>query len=557
MLHQENNESFLRRHIEQLACGSPRGMDNITQISFLRDTTPQFAKRTKTNLFILQKGQGNPPTCLVNTVVPSSLMASGVKEALAVDHKRSAPMEIPHVVECKRLKHNDHIIPEKYHCTEDADEYVPDYPTNIRCDRSFNPPAYESEESEDEGLNSPVHFSIAHNYVEENQCSPSLYRREEIFSSMGTRLMRKPVPIGSNHQAELPECRSGSKSGFMDHHSVLSSPSHICYEIKEDEGSKWIRNCVMPMPGPSALSSSFRPVYHKAGCGCIDEDSINCVRKHVREARLKLEGALGRDTFKELGFYDMGEEVASRWTEEEEHIFQEVVSSNPASLGRNFWDELPLAFPCKSSKELVSYYFNVFILRKRAGQNRSDPINVDSDNDEWEESDDDEFVSARRADKDLLLESLTDQDEGVCNHVLEQNIYEESDEEDELDYGSGHEQENCCNVVEGAAVTTEVPPEISFMDQNRQIFRFDEYVQDDSCTSFEAQQVCVVDGTPTDFAEEHGYFGSHCDLKAWEFGFTGKHEDEFLSTNNVIEEVFGKGYCENENDAANDQDDIF
>lgn len=443
--------------------------------------------------------------------------------------------------------------------TDIADEDGHEYPTYMTCERSFDSPAYESEESEDEGRDSPVHFSRAHTYVEENLWSTSFHQ------PLGLCPTRKPVPIGPNHQAELPERRPFDASSSVTADKVLA-PSHISAgRIDEDESEKWIRNSVMPMPGVDELSGELKPVHSKEGCDCVDEDSINCVRKHVREAREKLKVSIGADTFEELGFCNMGEEVASRWTEEEQHLFEEVVSSNPASMRRNFWDELFIAFPAKSTKELVSYYFNVFMLRKRAEQNRFDPMNIDSDDDEWQVPSDD-FAFKERADECLPTESLTDQDDVACNQVPpEGNYYEDSDEEDEL--GASGDKHDAAQ--EGGMLSEGVPM-MSFVDHNKQTFKLDPDAQDDSCTSFEAHQVTAEAGTPTEIAEdhhyrndgfvgvaEHGFFGDHCDSKVWEVSFTsGWEKDEFLSTNNVIEEVFGKGSWENGSDAASGQDII-
>ncbi|XP_062210329.1 uncharacterized protein LOC133911890 isoform X2 [Phragmites australis] len=559
MLHQENSETFVRRHSEQLACGNMRGPEN---------GRPNFLLE-KCQIAVCQRGEKVGPcdeelvhgVHVANAAVCPPLMESGVREATMMDHnKRPASVDMPDIVECKRVKLEDQIISKKDTYTADADEDVCEYPTYTTCERSFDSPAYESEESEDEGVDSPVHFSLAHTCVEDDLWPASFHQ------SAGLCPTRKPVPIGPNHQAELPECRpSGTKSSSFGDKVVVSAPSYMSDgRNEEDESDKWIRNCVMPMPGTDALSLMRKHVYCKEDCDCVDEDSINCVRKHVREAREKLKGALGADTFKELGFYDMGEEIASRWTEEEEHLFQEVVSSNPASLRRNFWYELPLAFPCKSSKELVSYYFNVFMLRKRAEQNRFDPMNIDSDDDEYQVGGDGEFAIKERADEYLPTESLTDQDDGACNQVPPGgNFYEDSDEEDELDNANGDKHDG----VQGGGMLSEGLPVMPFMDHNQQAFKLDADAQDDSCTSFEAHQIGVEDGTPTDIAEdhhyrndgfggvgEHGFFGDHCDTKVWEIGFTsGWEKDEFLSTNNVIEEVFGKGSWENGSDAAGGQ----
>lgn len=124
------------------------------------------------------------------------------------------------------------------------------------------------------------------------------------------------------------------------------------------------------------------------------------------EARQRLRETLGQDMFEKLGFCDMGEEVADKWSEDEEHAFDEVVLSYPASLDKNFWDHLSGIFPSRTKKDLVSYYFNVFMLRKRAEQNRFDPLNIDSDNDEWQRSE----LGMVEEDTGFLVESQIDQD---------------------------------------------------------------------------------------------------------------------------------------------------
>ena len=54
-----------------------------------------------------------------------------------------------------------------------------------------------------------------------------------------------------------------------------------------------------------------------------------------------------------------------------------------------------MVFPSRTKKDIVSYYFNVFMLKVRAEQNRLDPRNIDSDDDEWQGSDDSVVESPR------------------------------------------------------------------------------------------------------------------------------------------------------------------
>ncbi|XP_062182758.1 uncharacterized protein LOC133886876 isoform X2 [Phragmites australis] len=197
-------------------------------------------------------------------------------------------------------------------------------------------------------------------------------------------LPRKCVPIGPDNQVGIPEWRPrvsvnvpGASGSCADLAYGSASTSESVPGDDDRESDKWIRHCVIPMPSCSCAVDWAGD--NKIDCGCSDEGSVRCARQHIMETRKSLELGLGQDKFRELGLCEMGEDVAQRWTDEDEKLFQGVVFSNPVSLGKNFWDHLPHAFPGKSSKELISYYFNVFMLRKRAQQNRSDNMRVDSD----------------------------------------------------------------------------------------------------------------------------------------------------------------------------------
>ncbi|RAL40842.1 unnamed protein product [Cuscuta campestris] len=173
---------------------------------------------------------------------------------------------------------------------------------------------------------------------------------------------RKHVPIGPDHQAEIP-----------------------CWGPLENKN--------VPDVGISILHSSETDEevgYGRTVCNCPDKGSIRCVRQHVSEARDRLRRTFGQATFAELGFNDMGEVVAEKWSAEEEELFDDIIYSNPASTGKDFWKALSAVFPSRTKMEIVSYYFNVNMLRKRAEQNRLDPLNIDSDNDEWQGSDNEE-----------------------------------------------------------------------------------------------------------------------------------------------------------------------
>ncbi|XP_020591137.1 uncharacterized protein LOC110031995 isoform X2 [Phalaenopsis equestris] len=350
---------------------------------------------------------------------------------------------------------------------------------------------------------------------------------EDLRSPLLENSHRKCIPIGPDHQADLPQWtpqdfqRSGSQ---LVSHAYHSAPSNV-------------------VPSP-LVTENIEVSADK--CDCSDEGSIRCVRQHVMKAREKLEGSLGKK-FIELGFSEMGEDVvAQRWTDEEENLFKMIVLSNSASLGRNFWTVLPHNFPSRSCKELVSYYFNVYVLRKRAVQNRIDPSNVDSDDDEWRESSDGEFE--------------TSEEEEEEDSVVNDDASEELDFYDEDEYEKHlvvTEDERFCLGSDGSTACKSMPPCKQSIDENSRDCSSDRDAQDESCTSFEGpcnvSDSCMErDGENLNveprnscvfgFGDYEYVDGSH-DSKPWEINYVRAREEDFdfFPTCNVLEEVFGKG----------------
>lgn len=435
---------------------------------------------------------------------------------------------------------------------------------NVSRGSSFSFPWYQySAIEEDTRLERPVRLSFFPGYYEDHHWPAGYSRAEECQSPIFNYFPRKQVAIGPDHQADIPVWRPRR---FQDcHGSDGQDVSASSGRVLNDECScdKWIGHCVMPMPDSISLDLDGPLGCCKTNCHCFDEGSIRCARQHVREAREELRSTLGHERFVELGFCDMGEVVALGWTEEEEQLFHEVVASNPASLGKNFWNVLPWAFPYRSSKELVSYYFNVFMLRKRAEQNRFDPFNVDSDNDEWQESDDGEFGATEEDEEDDSgVESPADDDaaQGNTAHLDEVDIHEEVEE----DYSEQEEY----GVSAGFLGNNEskFSPSSPRGPNTNDCTREDQDVHDDSCTSYEGQHngadvsggdVDVLEGMRDGLCEEGGHGGlpdhdvvvGHCDPKPWDIGgyFRGFDKDiDFLPTCNVIEEVFGNESWEKE-----------
>nr|KYP64228.1 hypothetical protein KK1_018819 [Cajanus cajan] len=193
-------------------------------------------------------------------------------------------------------------------------------------------------------------------------------KSDGVSSSIGThgdKCARVRVPVGPKHQAEVPKW------------------TDMTYE----SDSKWLGTQIWPLEEVNSklLVAERDPIGkgRQDSCGCQVQGSVECVRFHIVKQKSKVKLELG-DAFFRWDFHKAGEEVRGSWTEQEEKKFKDVVKSNPASLDKCFWDHLFKTFPTKSREDLVSYYFNVFLLQRRAYQNRYTPDNIDSDDDESE-----------------------------------------------------------------------------------------------------------------------------------------------------------------------------
>ncbi|XP_038696561.1 uncharacterized protein LOC119993477 isoform X2 [Tripterygium wilfordii] len=357
-----------------------------------------------------------------------------------------------------------------------------------------------------------LHLSFFPEFLEHGHKLRALIQSDEIFSSVVDHPPQ--ISIGAEHQAYVPEWGSQDWTSSSDKVDGSDPQGPVAQALDDDdEGSmeKLMGTCIIPMPELEASASCYpQDGGTKSDCKCIDRGSIRCVRQHVVEARQKLKDNLGPEIFEELGFCDMGDEVAKKWTEEEEERFHEVVLSNPESLGKNFWDHFSAVFPSRTKKDIVSYYFNVFMLRKRAEQNQFDPENIDSDNDEWQQS----VVGVVEEDEDSVVESPTIQDSAAYSQDPAGHCHGNIEDEDEnetsndgadigahqITYNEDYEE----NVEDIGVSNVGVSAGDGGDDGCLHFGNFKQRngdnndIEDDSCTSFEFQQDKVDCGRASD-----------------------------------------------------------
>lgn len=266
----------------------------------------------------------------------------------------------------------------------------------------------------------------------ESDCNEEQFSHSESAACFGYYYSKK-VSIGPEYQAEIPPWRPEVCISNPDSSDLMSSEA--CHD--DDIPHRLLGNCVWPLAGSnSELQDHYVGQGKSTDCECPDQNSIRCVKEHIEAEQEKLKLKLGK-AFSLLGFDDMGENVSEKWTRQEEETFWDIVSMNPMSSNKNFWNYLSVAFPSRSKEELVSYYFNVFILRRRALQNRIDPENIDSDDDEedWHGSEIGPSNRFRVIEEDDDSEAESDDSEGDDEVSDSDEIHGATEEEDEVTAG--------------------------------------------------------------------------------------------------------------------------
>ncbi|GAB2270074.1 hypothetical protein Dimus_004987 [Dionaea muscipula] len=337
---------------------------------------------------------------------------------------------------------------------------------------------------------------------------------------------RKRVPIGPEHQAEIPDLQPHREGDSHDDYNLQCS------------GTCVISFCESALPAYNGDNVGNG----RGDCSCRDRGSFRCVRQHIEEAKQKLRSSLGPLAFSELGFNDMGEVVADKWSEDDEHLFHEVVFSNPASLGKNFWNALSSVFHSRTKMEIVSYYFNVFMLRKRAEQNRFVPMHIDSDNDEWQEigdDDDNDDGGLTEDDEDSAVESPISH-YGSLHYASCLAKEEDDDDDDEV---CDDEDDNPVLVPrKDLAITGD--PDFVFRPLGKiycdEVREHDN--QDGSCTSSDSGAPAQEGQGKPDCEQWREFTLEPCDSKVWDVYLScPKNKVDLLPTCSMIKEVFGDG----------------
>ncbi|KAK7318206.1 hypothetical protein RJT34_02905 [Clitoria ternatea] len=188
---------------------------------------------------------------------------------------------------------------------------------------------------------------------------PDLLTTKSIADPSGDDALEKQVFVGPLYQAEIPEWTG----------------------VVSESDSKWLGTKIWPSNSEPAAEANLVGRGRQEKCSCNFPGSVECIRFHIAESRMKLKHELG-SVFYHWGFNRMGEEVSLRWTAEEEKRFKDIMRSDIPSRNKSFWNNPSKYFPKKTRRDVVNYYFNAYVIQRRIYQNRVTPKNVDSDDDE-------------------------------------------------------------------------------------------------------------------------------------------------------------------------------
>ncbi|KAF5185300.1 At-rich interactive domain-containing protein, partial [Thalictrum thalictroides] len=190
-------------------------------------------------------------------------------------------------------------------------------------------------------------------------------RSGRLSNFTGDSVVRTTIPISDRFQADLPK---------------WIGPNNRHYNL---ESSKWLGTKIWPsecgnMDTDMGLIGKGRS---DLSCSCAYPDSTECIKHHIDEKRRQLLSEIG-DAFYSWGFDKMGEAVSESWILQEQNIFKSLFKRKTTMSKGTFWRRAFKRLPFKSRESIVSYYFNVFVLKNVRMQARLHPSDIDSDDDD-------------------------------------------------------------------------------------------------------------------------------------------------------------------------------
>lgn len=253
----------------------------------------------------------------------------------------------------------DDALPEKEVSTEFS---FLDATLDCRC-KDISPTVDSDESVNGSNPLSPQNLTCKENGVSnatvDRRKSKPARRSIRLLNFIGDHLQRSVIPIGSRFQADVPEW-----SGPADWSILISA-----YTSNSDN-SKWMGSRVWPteignMKATRRAIGKGRP----NSCRCASQGSAVCIKRHINEKRILLQCDLG-PAFLAWKFDEMGEQVSKSWSVKEQKTFESLVRRS-SSNGASFLNRALKCFPNKCGKDIIHYYFDVYIPYRMSTEMRS------------------------------------------------------------------------------------------------------------------------------------------------------------------------------------------
>ncbi|PIA65387.1 hypothetical protein AQUCO_00100693v1 [Aquilegia coerulea] len=188
-------------------------------------------------------------------------------------------------------------------------------------------------------------------------------RSIRLVNCTGDKLRKLTIPVGKRFQADIPKWNKA-----------------LAYDYNL-ESSKWLGEKIWPI-GSGNINTNIEMIGKgrpESSCSCDFPGSIECIKSHIHEERLRLLSEVG-DAFYSWGCDKMGEAVSESWTLKEQNNFNKLFGTRTLSY-EGFWRRAVKCLPMKQRESIVSFYFNVFVLRNVSRQARLPSPVIDSDDD--------------------------------------------------------------------------------------------------------------------------------------------------------------------------------
>ncbi|MCL7042097.1 hypothetical protein MKW94_017210 [Papaver nudicaule] len=191
-----------------------------------------------------------------------------------------------------------------------------------------------SENSQEKHVNS----SMSSNNSQEKH--KAARRSPRLQNFIGDYLPRIEVPVGTRHQAVIPDYIGPRKS---DNSSANGQSDFL--------DSRYLGTKIWPIEGKNTEDSEGEGIGkgRSDSCSCYSKGCGGCIKLHVFKKGLQLREDLGTAFFT-WKFDEMGEEVAKSWTAAEQQCFETLVKTDPLSQTDNFLEPALKRFSGKCKK---------------------------------------------------------------------------------------------------------------------------------------------------------------------------------------------------------------